>query len=157
MAALNLSLHPVPNDHHRRWVGETQDSSIIPDGAAGCLVFWPKSFTLENKTGCIPNNFIMNRVEYQFLNIRCKFFIYIIQMFMELLELNKIEAKILYWKMPHRKLIDLTSYILIEYLKYLLLQTKCTFKIPKPFWKEKSKIIIITICRSKSVYRKRMD
>ena len=38
----------------------------------------------------------MNRVEYQFLNIKCKFFIYIIQLFMELLELNKIEAKILY-------------------------------------------------------------
>ena len=54
-------------------------------------------------------------------------------MFMELLELNKIEAKILYCKMPHRKLIDLKSYILIEYLKYLLLQTKCTFEIPKPF------------------------
>ena len=34
-------------------------------------------------------------------------------------------------------------------MKYLLLQTKCTFKIPKP----KRKIIIITICRSKSVYR----
>ena len=32
-------------------------------------------------------------------------------MFMELLELNKIEAKILYWKMLHRKLIDLKSYI----------------------------------------------
>ena len=92
--ALNLSLHPVPNDHHRRWVGETQDSSIIPDGAAGCLVFWPKSFTLENKTGCIPNNFIMNRVEYQFLNITLFYHHKLLTIFYGSIRTEKLKAKI---------------------------------------------------------------
>ena len=89
-----LTLHPVPNDHHRRWVGETQDSSIIPDGAAGCLVFWPKSFTLENKTGCIPNNFIMNRVEYQFLNITLFYHHKLLTIFYGSIRTEKLKAKI---------------------------------------------------------------
>ena len=62
---LNLWLHPVPDDHHRRWVDETQDSSIIPDRAAGCLVFWPEKRALlwKNRVFPVPYSVLINVAE----------------------------------------------------------------------------------------------